>query len=116
LFALLAETGMRVGQALGWRHADSVSPAKEVHIVPRGDNANGARAKLRSPATIPVTAGLVCCYSDLILVHQAPQSSPASLDTAPVRGKPVARMWQSLGPTLSLSDRPTARIPKGTES
>jgi integrase len=64
LLALLAETGMRVGQALGLRHADFVSRAKEVHIVPRADNANGARAKLRSPATVPVTAGLVRCYSD----------------------------------------------------
>jgi integrase len=64
LLALLAETGMRVGQALGLRHADFVSRAKEVRIVPRADNANGARAKLRSPAVIPVTAGLVRCYSD----------------------------------------------------
>jgi len=64
LLALLAETGMRVGQALGLRHADFVSRAKEVRIVPRGDNANGARAKLRLPATVPVTAGLVRCYSD----------------------------------------------------
>jgi integrase/recombinase XerD len=64
LLALLAETGMRVGQALGLRHADFVSRAKEVRIVPRADNANGARAKLRSPTTVPVTAGLVRCYSD----------------------------------------------------
>ncbi len=64
LLALLAETGMRVGQALGLRHADFVSRAKEVRIVPRDDNANGARAKLREPASIPVTAGLVRAYSD----------------------------------------------------
>ena len=64
LLALLAETGMRIGQALGLRHADFVSRAKQIHIVPRGDNANGARAKLRSAALIPVTAGLVRCYSD----------------------------------------------------
>lgn len=64
LLALLAETGMRIGQALGLRHADFVSRRKQVHIVPRADNANGARAKLRCPVTIPVTAGLVRCYSD----------------------------------------------------
>jgi integrase len=64
LLALLAETGMRIGQALGLRHADFVSRAKEVRIVPRPDNANGARAKLRSPVKLPVTAGLVRCYSD----------------------------------------------------
>jgi integrase len=55
---------MRIGQALGLRHADFVSRDKEVWIVPRGDNANGARAKLRLPAVLPVTAGLVRCYSD----------------------------------------------------
>jgi integrase len=63
LLALLAETGMRIGQALGLRHADFVSRAKEVRIVPRANNANGARAKLRSPAALPVTAGLVRLYS-----------------------------------------------------
>jgi integrase len=64
LLALLAETGMRIGQALGLRHADFVSRRKEVHVVPRADNANGARAKLCVPAVIPVTAGLVRTYSD----------------------------------------------------
>ena len=37
LMSLLAETGMRVGQALGLRHADFVSRKHEVHIVPRAD-------------------------------------------------------------------------------
>ena len=64
LLALLAETGMRVGQALGLRHSDFVSRKKLVHIVPRPDNTNGARAKLRQPTTIPVSAGLVHAYSD----------------------------------------------------
>lgn len=66
LLALLAETGMRIGQALGLRHSDFVSRAKQVRIVPRPDNTNGARAKLRSVAVIPVTAGLVRCYSDYV--------------------------------------------------
>jgi integrase len=35
----------------------------ELHIVPRTDNANGARAKTVEPATIPVSAGLVRLYS-----------------------------------------------------
>ena len=64
LLALLAETGMRIGQALGLRHADFIGRAKEVRIVPRADNANGARAKVRSEVKLPVTAGLVRCYSD----------------------------------------------------
>jgi integrase len=64
LFALLAETGMRIGQALGLRHADFVSRRCEVTIVPREGNANGARAKLKTPATLPVSAPLVRLYSD----------------------------------------------------
>jgi integrase len=64
LLALLAETGMRIGQALGLRHCDFVSREKLVHLVPRPDNANGARAKLLLPTTVPVTAGLVRTYSD----------------------------------------------------
>ncbi len=43
--ALLAETGMRIGQALGLRHEDFVSRERRVMIVPRVDNVNGARAK-----------------------------------------------------------------------
>jgi integrase len=64
LLALLAETGMRVGQALGLRHADFVSRHREVRIVPRAGNANGTRAKLQETAVIPVSVPLVRLYSD----------------------------------------------------
>ena len=64
LLALLAETGMRIGQALGLRHADFVSRDREIRIVPRAGNANGARAKLREAAVIPVSAPLVRLYSE----------------------------------------------------
>lgn len=64
LFALLAETGIRVGQALGLRHSDFVSRRRELKIVPRDDNANGARAKTRTVATVPVSMALVRLYSD----------------------------------------------------
>lgn len=64
LFALLAETGMRVGQALGLRHADFVSRDRQVRIVARPDNANGARAKLREAAVIPVSTPMVRLYSE----------------------------------------------------
>jgi integrase len=63
LLVLLAETGMRIGQALGLRHADFVSHRRELRIVPRADNANGARAKTIDEATIPISAGLVRLYS-----------------------------------------------------
>lgn len=64
LFALLAETGIRVGQALGLRHSDLVSHRRELKIVPRDDNANGARAKTRTVAAVPVSTALVRLYSD----------------------------------------------------
>lgn len=63
LFGLLALTGMRVGQALGLRHCDFVTQERRIEIVAREDNANGARGK-GGEASIPVTGGLVRCYSD----------------------------------------------------
>jgi len=69
LLALLAETGMRVGQALGLRHRDFVSRDKTLRIVPRADNANGARAKCRDVAEIPVSARLVRLYSDYLFAE-----------------------------------------------
>lgn len=63
LLVLLAETGMRVGQALGLRHADFVSHRRELQIVPRADNVNGARAKTLQTTTIPISTGLVRLYS-----------------------------------------------------
>ena len=64
LLALLAETGLRAGQALGLRHSDFVSRDREVHVVPRDDNANGARAKTRSVHVLPVSTALVRLYSE----------------------------------------------------
>ncbi|MDA8283541.1 MAG: tyrosine-type recombinase/integrase [Actinomycetota bacterium] len=66
LVALIAETGMRIGQALGLRHSDVVSRDKTIRIVPRSGNANGARAKCRDEATIPVSAALVRLYSEYL--------------------------------------------------
>ncbi len=69
LFALLAESGMRIGQALGLRHADFLSRRCEVTIAPRNDNANGARAKTSMITTIPVSAPLVRLYSDYMHIE-----------------------------------------------
>jgi hypothetical protein len=46
VFALLAGTGMQIGQALGLRHYDVVSQERRIEIVAREDNptARGARA------------------------------------------------------------------------
>ena len=65
LFAVLYETGMRIGEALGLRHEDLASAEREVSVVPR-DNDNGARSKSREPRSIPVSAGLVRLYADYL--------------------------------------------------
>jgi integrase/recombinase XerD len=59
----MVESGMRIGQALGLRHADFVSHRREVRIVPRRDNANGARAKTVEEHMIPISPGLVRLYT-----------------------------------------------------
>lgn len=66
LVSLLAETGMRIGQALGLRHSDFVSRQRQVSIVPRADNANRARAKTRDPVSIPISAAMVRLYSEYL--------------------------------------------------
>jgi integrase/recombinase XerD len=64
LFALLFETGMRIGQALGLRHEDMTTWDGTVRIVPRDDNVNGARAKTRSEHVVHVSPELSRLYSD----------------------------------------------------
>ncbi len=61
LFALLAETGMRLGEALGLRIGDFVmgrGGTPYVEIVPREGNPNGARVKMMRPRRVYVGADL----------------------------------------------------------
>jgi hypothetical protein len=62
---------MRIGQALGLRHADFVSHRRQVRIVPRRDNANGARAKTLEEHTIPISPGLVRLYTGYMFQEYA---------------------------------------------
>ena len=59
-----SSSGIRIGQALGLRHSDFVSRSRELHIVPRTDNANGARAKVTATTVVPVSVPLVRLYSE----------------------------------------------------
>jgi integrase/recombinase XerD len=63
LFALLAGTGMRIGQALGLRHEDVVSWERRIELVPREDNVNRARGK-GGRGSVPISAELVRLWSD----------------------------------------------------
>lgn len=73
LLSLLYESGMRIGQALGLRHADIRSFDREIDIVPRA-NSNGARAKSRFPYTVHVSKELMALYADY-LVHEHKEAS-----------------------------------------
>lgn len=67
LLALMYETGMRIGQCLGLTHADLSVEDGTLQIVPRTDNPNGARAKTRSPRTIPFPEQLRQMYIDYLV-------------------------------------------------
>ena len=68
LVSLLYESGMRIGQALGLRHADIRSYDGEIDIIPRANN-NGALSKSRSPYTVHVSKELMELYADY-LAHE----------------------------------------------
>ena len=64
LLMLLAEAGLRAGEALGLRHEDIDAAAGLVTVVPRV-NANGARAK-SGQRQVPVPARVIRLYSDYL--------------------------------------------------
>lgn len=65
LFALLYDTGMRIGEVLGLRHSDIAAAECQV-TVRRRDNANGARTKSPMTRTIPVSAELIRLFADYL--------------------------------------------------
>ncbi|WP_322746691.1 tyrosine-type recombinase/integrase [Saccharothrix syringae] len=69
LVTLLYESGLRIGEALGLRHAD-LDPAEEaVHVVPREDNPNLARVKEMKARSVPVRGYLFQRYADYLDVE-----------------------------------------------
>ncbi|MCA1681606.1 MAG: site-specific integrase [Actinobacteria bacterium] len=69
LFALLAETGCRLGEVLGMRISDFVMGRGDtpyVEIVPRVDNANGARVKMMRPRRVYVGNDLERLFADYL--------------------------------------------------
>jgi site-specific recombinase XerD len=67
LVSLLYETGMRIGAALGLRHADICSWELTVRIVPRQENADWARTKGINAYPLQVTAEWVQLYADYLV-------------------------------------------------
>jgi len=64
LFALLASTGMRIGQALALRHEDVISWERRIRIRPRPDDARRARSKGGGQGSVPVPGELIRLWSD----------------------------------------------------
>lgn len=62
LVHLLYDTGLRIGQALGLRHEDIAVEDGAIHVVPRDDNANGARALARAPYTVHPSPAVLDLY------------------------------------------------------
>lgn len=65
LFAVLFDTGMRIGEALGLRHEDIAVAESEITVRSRV-NDNGARSKSQAGRTIPVSAELVRLYAEYL--------------------------------------------------
>ena len=65
LFALLLDTGVRIGEALGLRHEDLAIAERQVTVMPR-DNDNRARAKAGRSRMIPASAELMRLYADYL--------------------------------------------------
>lgn len=89
VFALLAETGMRLGEALGLRIGEFVlgrGGTAYVEIVPRSDNPNGARVKLMRPRRVYVGADLERLFADYLtdIACRAAESGIALTDKCPL--------------------------------
>jgi integrase/recombinase XerD len=67
LIALMFESGIRIGQALGLRHSDIKSFKNQIHIIPRDNNINRARAKRSDPLILDVTKDLMDLYTAYVL-------------------------------------------------
>jgi len=65
LWALLWDSGIRIGEALGLRHEDLAISERELTVTQRV-NDNGARAKSARPRTVPVSAELIRLYADYL--------------------------------------------------
>jgi site-specific recombinase XerD len=64
LFALLASTGMRIGQALALRHEDIVVWEQRIQITPRSDDDPRARSKGGASGSVPVPGELLRLWND----------------------------------------------------
>ena len=65
LFALMLDTGVRIGEALGLRHEDLAIAERQVTVMPRA-NDNRMRAKAGRSRVIPASGELMRLYADYL--------------------------------------------------
>jgi integrase/recombinase XerD len=70
LVAALYDGGLRIGQALGLRHADIDIARRRVSIVRRMDNANGALSRQRSSFYVDLPDRFFDLYGECLVVEQ----------------------------------------------
>ena len=128
LVALLAASGMRIGETLGLHREDMhfladsralgcAISGPHVHVRRRPDNANGALAKSRFPRSIPVPEAVVALYTDY--AHERHHRLGESDDTplvlvnlyrpplgGPVSYQAVKDMFDRLGRATGIVLRP----------
>ena len=90
LFALLLDTGARIGEALGLRHEDMGIAECEVTITPR-DNDNRARAKAGRSRVIPASPELMRLYADYLNREYGPLDSDYVFVN--LWSEPLGRPW-----------------------
>lgn len=90
LIAMWSEVGMRVGQTLGLRHSDFNGRARAVSVE-RRSNDNGAWAKNRKPAVLPITPALVRLHHDYMFEEYGDIDSDYLFVvlSGPTRGAPL---------------------------
>ena len=90
LLAVLYDTGMRIGEALGLRHNDIAVAEREITVV-RRVNDNGARAKSIIDRTVPVSAELVRLYADYL--HAEYGDLDSDYVFVNLWGRPLGQPW-----------------------
>ena len=91
LIQLLVESGLRLGEALGLRHADLHLRTGDVEVVPREDNVNQARVKGLKRRRVPVPTSLFDLYADYMELEYGPRDCDYVFVNlfAPVVGAPM---------------------------
>jgi site-specific recombinase XerD len=89
LFALLASTGMRIGQALGLRHEDVVAWERRIVIRAREDAPRRARSKGGAEGAVPVPAELMRLWNDYM--HEEYRDLDCDFVFVNLWGGPVGR-------------------------